>query len=346
MFHFSQASLPTHVRFCLILGGIVVAGWTGLRAETALTTSDPVVYQVRMTTSLRIPGRINTDRLRVWHALPNRRNWSLFTGGVGATGIQFSSGGKQEYESEHDSHHVLWETRDRLNPGDVHRFLSQFEVRSMRRVLLPGKAVASWEAFDTIPPSIRLASEVNKEEIHERLQAEGDRIKFETTPYDAILAFSKWVEKTVRYNASVTYPSENIRATLTKTEGHCGHRAATFRQLCGAVGIPVRTIWGLNLYEEDGKGELHKIRPDYTNIHTWVEVYMPGAGWVEVDPASKGNPFSIPSHYIRNNTWFQNYSVWVGVDGQERQPQWTFQDGKFVSDYHVEHVIEFRSIEE
>lgn len=312
--------------------------------ETAISTSDPVVYDVRMTTTLKIPGGERADRLRVWHALPDRRSWSLFSGGAGATEIQFSSGGKKQHESDHDSHHILWESRDRLNPGEVHRFLSQFQVRSVHRSLLPAAVTTTWAEVDAIPPSLKLSSEGGREDVHPRVKQEADRIRASASPYDAVIEFSKWVEEFVRYDASVNYPTSNLKAILDGRAGHCGHRAKLFRELCGAVGIPVRTILGLNLDAEDGKDELSDVRADFTNIHTWVEIYLPGAGWVEVDPAAEGNPFSIPSRYIRNNAWFQNYSIWARIGGSERQPAWTLQeDGKFASDFHVEHLIEFRA---
>jgi transglutaminase-like putative cysteine protease len=339
---FAEFFQPQLIALCL---GLFCIPETGL-AQSKISTSDPVTYSIRMTTSLRIPGKIETDRIRVWHALPPRRTWSLFTGEVGATGIQFSPGGELEHEPKHNSHHILWEATRRLDPGEEHRFLSQFQVRSMRRMLLPGSVSSDWGQFSSLPPAILLSSEARNEEIHELIQQRADRIKEEFGPYDAILAASTWIGQYVRYDAGVWFDAGNVNAILSEKKGHCSHHATIFRQFCGAFGIPVRTVHGLNLYEEDGVGELHSIRPDFTNIHTWSEIYFPGVGWVEVDPVTDQNPFMIGSHLIRNNDWFQNYSIWVRADGEERQPKWTTVEGKFESDYKVEHLIEYRATPE
>ena len=58
----------------------------------------------------------------------------------------------------------------------------------------------------------------------------------------------------------------------------------------------MRTVRGLNLYSPDGrKGRLQAVRVDWTNIHTWTEVYLPTVGWVEADPAHGLNAFAIPA---------------------------------------------------
>lgn len=315
--------------------------------ETAISTSDPVVYDVRMTTTLKIPGATKVERLEVKHALPNRRTWSLFTGGAGATDIQFSSGGRMESVADGEAHHIRWETRDRLRSGEVHRFLSQFQIRSVQRVLLPGRAGNSWEEIGAIPATFKLSSEGGRDTTHPTLKKRAELIRKGTSPYDAIIEFSKWIENYMQDDASVNFTTSNVKAIMIQQAGHSGHRAKLFSELCGVVGIPVRTIWGFNLQEEDGRDSLHRIRADYTNSYTWVEVYLPGAGWVEVDPGGEGNPFSIPPNFIRNNSEFPNYSILVRANGKERQPEWvTREKGGFSSDFGVEHIVEFRATAE
>jgi len=100
-------------------------------------------------------------------------------------------------------------------------------------------------------------------------------------------------------------------------------------------------VVGLNLYAPDGRGDLGAIRADYMNIHTWAEVYFPKVGWVEVEPSTGDKAFAIPSRYIQNNKWFQNYAIWINENGQQKIPEWRFVDGKYVSDYRISNLITY-----
>ena len=60
--------------------------------------------------------------------------------------------------------------------------------------------------------------------------------------------------------------------------GKCADLSAVFVTLARAVGIPARDVYGVRLAEpKDG---------DVTSgFHCWAEFYLPGTGWVMVDPA-------------------------------------------------------------
>ena len=120
----------------------------------------------------------------------------------------------------------------------------------------------------------------------------------EPSPGRAALEFCKWVTENVKYDASVPYGSRDLPSILTHKKGHCGHQLTMFEAMCLRAGIPTRTVVGLNLNTPGGIGPLHEIRPDFQNQHTWAQVYLPGSGWIEIDPgmASKGLFSSSPSH--------------------------------------------------
>lgn len=64
--------------------------------------------------------------------------------------------------------------------------------------------------------------------------------------------------------------------TWTKRVGSCRDFAVLFMEACRAVGLAARFVSG---YQE---GDLDS--DDY-QLHAWVEVYLPGAGWRGFDPA-------------------------------------------------------------
>ena len=93
-------------------------------------------------------------------------------------------------------------------------------------------------------------------------------------------------------------------------------------------------------------GSLNKVTVKVDHMHAInPPCPVPGAGnsygWVEVDPALGAKGFSLPADQIQNNRWFQNYSIWMRESKVEKQPTWTADEGKFRSDYGVEHIISY-----
>ncbi len=70
----------------------------------------------------------------------------------------------------------------------------------------------------------------------------------------------------------------DVCALLQKPGGKCTDISSVFIALCRASGVPAREIFGIRL----GK----KAEDDVTTWqHCWAEFYLPGYGWVPVDPA-------------------------------------------------------------
>lgn len=64
--------------------------------------------------------------------------------------------------------------------------------------------------------------------------------------------------------------------------GDCGAQSMYFSALCRAVGIPARTTGGWQLFSGNLSG------------HFWAEFYLPGYGWVPVDPTAAESADYIP----------------------------------------------------
>ncbi len=69
-----------------------------------------------------------------------------------------------------------------------------------------------------------------------------------------------------------------VEATLASRSGKCADISSVFVALARAAGVPAREVFGLRLG-----------RPGETDVtdghHCWAEFYLPGTGWVPVDPA-------------------------------------------------------------
>lgn len=83
-----------------------------------------------------------------------------------------------------------------------------------------------------------------------------------------------------------TYRDPNIRGcglgiverTLAEKGGKCADISSVFVALARAAGVPARDVWGLKL----GK---HAEDDITSGLHCWAEFYLPGTGWIPVDPA-------------------------------------------------------------
>ncbi len=74
-------------------------------------------------------------------------------------------------------------------------------------------------------------------------------------------------------------------------KGFCEHYASSFVFLMRAAGIPARVVAGYQGGEKSPLANYWVVRQ--LDAHAWAEVWLPGQGWVEVDPTSAVAPDRI-----------------------------------------------------
>lgn len=98
--------------------------------------------------------------------------------------------------------------------------------------------------------------------------SQGDTISF-------LAALNSWIfenfQRTERTEPGIIDPLRLIKIR----QGSCRDLAVLFIEICRAAGIPARFVSG---YQE-GDPEVPQ-----AELHAWVEVYLPGAGWRGYDP--------------------------------------------------------------
>ncbi len=327
------------IAVCSIVASFCVSS-RAQRTSPDVLVSNPQFYEVTITTKFVVPADAKgLSVVGVWHALPNARPWDGLDRTMGASEIAFTpEGGRIQHLAAKESQNVFWEVRDGLEPGKKLEFVSSFRVRSVDRDFDVKKSPAKWSDFhrnlDQPLPTVdleldRIVDEINKTH----------------TPAEAALEFCKWVTLHVKYDATVVYPTWDLASILRFQKGHCGHQMGVFEAMCSRAGIPTRTVVGLNLNTPSGMGALHKIRPDFQNQHTWAQIYLPGSGWVEIDPGQGERGYFLPAQLIQNSSDFQNYVIWIRENGVLKQPEWEYREGKWSSRYGIENVRTFRKVE-
>lgn len=76
-------------------------------------------------------------------------------------------------------------------------------------------------------------------------------------------------------------------------QGFCEHFASSFAIAARAAGIPSRVVTGYQGGEINPHDGSLVVRQ--SDAHAWVEVWLPGRGWLRVDPTAAANPTRIDS---------------------------------------------------
>ncbi len=133
--------------------------------------------------------------------------------------------------------------------------------------------------------------------------------KGKTTVLGKAKAIYDWTcENTYRNPKTRGCGSGNVCLLLKDPGGKCGDISSMFIALARAAGVPSREVFGIR----QGKKQIQDIS---TWQHCWSEFFLPGYGWVPVDPAD------VRKMMLKHNLKFsdgktkdyQNY-YWGGID--------------------------------
>lgn len=133
--------------------------------------------------------------------------------------------------------------------------------------------------------------------------------KGKRTVLEKAKAIYDWTcENMYRDPATVGCGKGNVCELLKKPGGKCTDISSVYVALARAAGVPAREVFGVRL----GK----KAQEDITAWqHCWAEFYLPGTGWVPVDPADVRKAMLVEKLDLKDakTREYRDY-FWGGID--------------------------------
>jgi uncharacterized protein (DUF2126 family)/transglutaminase-like putative cysteine protease len=161
-----------------------------------------------------------------------------------------------------------------LNPFDF--FLAPY-AEHVPLQYEPGEAVELAPYLVRIPPTAMFADYLGRIE------------RTRTRTIDFLVALNRRVASDIRYLIRMEPGVQTPEQTLERQAGSCRDSSWLLVQLLRHLGLAARFVSGyLIQLVSDVKALEGPSGPsaDFTDLHAWCEVYLPGAGWIGLDPTS------------------------------------------------------------
>ena len=143
------------------------------------------------------------------------------------------------------------------------------------------------ELREELAPYLVCAPELEKAPLFQKYLASIDRSEQRTI--DFLVGLNQKLQGDIRYLIRMEPGVQTPEESLSKASGSCRDSAWLMVQLMRHLGLAARFVSGYliqltpDVKSLDGPSGTEV---DFTDLHAWCEVYLPGAGWIGLDPTS------------------------------------------------------------
>ena len=103
-----------------------------------------------------------------------------------------------------------------------------------------------------------------------------------------LVSLNERVRDEIRYTTRLEHGVQSSEETLSRGSGSCRDSAWLLVQLFRHFGLAARFVSGylIQLADNDLPAAASGRRVDSADLHAWAEIFLPGAGWLGLDPTS------------------------------------------------------------
>ena len=208
-------------------------------------------HEIRLRPSGPLAGEMSGYRLRVWPR-PNIAQWRLDLWNNQVFQAWFAQ----------PAHHLTVTNQFRFHPLPVNPFGFAVESEAVHYPIQLDPSLSS-----SLAPYLDVQEEVCWTEPWTTYQG---------TSVALMLDLNRWVNENITYEARPETGIQSPSQTLQRGRGSCRDTAWLLALGLRRLGYPSRFVSGYWLQVDNDSAELH----------AWTEVYLPGAGWLGLDPTA------------------------------------------------------------
>ena len=159
-------------------------------------------------------------------------------------------------------------------------------------------------------------------------------IKGKETVAEKARAVYDWVVENTSRDPSVKGCGiGDVEQALAKKGGKCADISSIYVAVARAAGVPAREVFGIRLGKNNGRSDLTK------DHHCWAEFYLPGYGWVPVDPADVTKFVFVNKTNLERASSVREY--YFGAVGPNRVTLGTGGRGHYLSPRQVDGPLNY-----